>query len=372
MRWLVLGVLVACGDKPAPVRPAPVAPTIAPASPGIELPEVALVGYAAADDAVAKIAVSPTAFTIAGAQVLALKDGALADGDAAKLEAAIGADTATGVPGVTLAFDRRVPIATLVETVRILHARGASQFRLLARAGAGQVAVTFGRATPAPTKEALAKLRPAAGIDRVREALDRDFIPQLAKCHDPKRGASGRLRLQMVIGANGKASNLVLRGADPLHACIRERIATWRFDPAPSRDLGMAIELPAVGFHTEKVNGKQVMVIDTVIVIESPSLVGLTITDAHLVLTIAKASGEQPPPIAIPRRAPTAFGDLTSRLVELVKRRSIHGRYDIDHELSIAVADPRAHVQLLAEVMGVVRVSPDGFPLFPELRLVVN
>lgn len=356
--------------------------TLAPASPGVELPEVPHVGYTAADHVVATIAVSPTAFTIAGKQVLALNDGALAAGDAAKLDAAIGVDIATGVPGVTLAFDRRVPAATLLETVRVLHARGASQFRLLARAGSSQVAVAFGRAVPVPTKAALDAMRPTAGIDRVRETLDRDLLPQLAKCHDPKRGAlTGQLRLQMVIGTNGKVSNVGLTGAEPLHDCLREQIATWRFAPAPSRDLGMAmqVELPAFRkhdpgagkFHTETIGGKKVTVIDTMIVVESPSLVSLAITDAHLALAIATPQGESTP-FAIPREAPTAFADLTSRLVDLVKQRWMHGRsFEIDHEISIAVTDPHAQVQLLAEVMGVVRVAPDGFPLFPELRLVV-
>lgn len=391
MRCLVVvACLAGCGSRPAaPPAPSPppqpaVTPTaIASTSPGIELPEVGLVGYAAAADVTAKISVSPTAYTIAGTQVLGLRDGALAPGDRAKLEAAIGADTTIGIPGVALAFDRRVPVATLLETVRILHARGASQFQLLARAGAGQVAVSFGRAAPVPSKDELARLKPVAGIDRIRAALDRSYIPQLARCHDRNRGAlRGQLRLEMVVGTNGKVSNVALTGADTLHACLRDQIAAWSFAPAPTRDLGMAIaiELPAFRspngsgrVFTKTLGGKQVTVIDSVLIVESPSLVAVHVDDASFAISLDSPDPEPVARTMIPRAAATAFADLTSKLVQLVQTRWPHGRaFDIDHEISIGVTDPSTPVQLLAELMGAVRVSPDGFPLFPEIRLVVK
>lgn len=137
---LAASIVVGCGGNgstsssgASPNPPSSVS-TISSVSPGIELPEVALGGgYVVADDATATVAVSPTALTVRGQARATLKDGVVS----------------TTLPAIeagerpTLSIDRRLPHATLVA---VLHAVRAQRVRLLARAGAHQVAIEVERA----------------------------------------------------------------------------------------------------------------------------------------------------------------------------------------------------------------------------------
>lgn len=151
-RMLSLLLLTACSSSaPAPVPTAGdrgttnTATNAATIAPGVELPEVALHGYAVADRAVPAISISPTAVSVAGVQVIALRDGAIApaDRDGPGLRDALAKRPAGGP--LIVSVDRRATLRVLVDA---LTSAGQRQAQLLARAGAYTVAAPIAIADP--------------------------------------------------------------------------------------------------------------------------------------------------------------------------------------------------------------------------------
>ncbi len=75
------------------------------------------------------------------------------------------------------------------------------------------------------------------------------------------------------------------------------------------------------------------------------------------------------PKIALDRSSPTAMTDLANALAEIAGRRwPSDQRHALDRQITLQL-DRAMRVQLLAELAGGVRATPEGKPLFPEVLL---
>jgi biopolymer transport protein ExbD len=407
MRVLLALSVVACSSSAPTPQPKlePVAGSAATTTsaatltPGVELSEVALSGFDTADNVEPTVSITLSSLTVSGKLVVSLQDGVVPpeelEGGALgmtieKLGAIAGKlDTSKRI---VIAIDKRIPYRTMIATLYTLKQAKHNQFGLLARAGAHVVLAPITLPDKRDATASSGGKHPGGGLDAqinevknanpqsILHVIQTKYVAGIKRCYkdhlkrDPS--AKGKLALTFTVDGAGKTKQAKATGiALTLESCVKKQMVSWRF--AASADPDGETFAMNVMLIPDGEPAPQTPTTPTAAPLPTPAapplqlIVSVTKTDAILWSISGLEGTLQTPKLAVKLAEKSALTDLTRALAEIVARRFASAGERDDRGIIIQ-ADNSAPMQMIAELIGAVRATPDAKELFPDVQFATS